>query len=89
MTWVEAGTTGAGLGLAFFGGLRLTVRAVVRRPQRRILLPLSGLARLLLTGLVFYGLSREGARESLAALGGFWLARWYLVSEGETNRNEG
>ena len=48
------------------------------------------IARLLLAGVTFYALSRQGADALLAALAGFWLVRaWYLsygweeVMEGE------
>ena len=51
MTWFAAITAGFGLGLASFGALWLTVRQLVGRPQRRILMSASGLARLCLVGL--------------------------------------
>jgi F1F0 ATPase subunit 2 len=78
MTWIAALTTGAGLGLVFFGGLWLTVRQLVQAP-RRGLLGASRLARLALVGLGFYGLSREGPAMLLAGLVGLWLARWCLI----------
>lgn len=79
MTWFAAITTGFGLGLISFGGLWLTVRQLVDRPRRMVVIGASGFARLLLVGLVFYTLSREGADKVVAGLGGLWLARWCLI----------
>jgi F1F0 ATPase subunit 2 len=81
MSWPAALITGLGLGLAFFGGLWLTVRRIARGRGRSGLLVASGLGRLALAGLVLGGLSREGAGPLLAGLGGVWLARWSLVRQ--------
>jgi len=86
MTWVSALTTGAGLGLVFFGGLWLTVLEFTRR-QRVGLIWASYLARMALAALVFYGLSREGPDMVLAGLGGLWLSRWYLIRRLGGSRN--
>ncbi len=79
MNWIVAVSTGAGLGLAYFGGLWLTVIGVVRQPSRAVWVPVSGAARLILLGLGLAILSRRGAGSVLAALGGLWLSRWYLM----------
>lgn len=79
MNWIVAVSAGAGLGLAYFGGLWLTVIGVVRQPSRAVWVPVSGAARLILLGLGLAILSRRGAGSVLAALGGLWLSRWYLV----------
>jgi F1F0 ATPase subunit 2 len=80
MTWLVAATTGASVGIAYFGGLWLTVRRVAQGP-RPILFVLSRVARLALVAGVFYGLSREGADMVLAGLSGLWLARWLLIRQ--------
>lgn len=80
MNWIVAATAGAGLGLAYFGGLWLTVIGVVRHPSRAVWVPMaSGLIRLVVLGLVLAMLGRQGAGSLLAALGGLWLSRSYLV----------
>ncbi len=82
MTHALALTTGAGLGLTFFGGLWLTVRAFfLRKAQSRFLLGVSQLLRFVLVGLTLYGLSREGSDMLLAGLGGMWLARCWVLRE--------
>ena len=79
MSWIVAIGAGAGLGLAYFGGLWLTVCQVARHPSRTAWIPLGHLARLSLLGLGLAGLSRHGAGGILAALGGIWLSRWFLL----------
>lgn len=79
MTWIAAGAAGVGLGLAYFGGLWLTVASVVRRPSRVGWIPISGLVRFFILGLGLVALSRSGAGGLLAALSGLWLSRWYLI----------
>ena len=79
MNLLVAATTGAGVGLVFFGGLWLTVRQVTRHPRGKLLLPLSSLARLAVVALVFLWLSREGPGVVLAGLVGLLLARWVLI----------
>ena len=79
MNWAVAAGAGAGLGLAYFGALWLTVVGVVRRPSRAAWVPVGGAARLALLGLALAALSRQGAGCVVAALAGLWLSRWYLV----------
>ncbi len=79
MNWIVAVSAGAGLGLAYFGGLWLTVVGVVRQPSWAVWVPVSGVARLILLGLGLAILCRQGTGSALAALGGLWLARWYLM----------
>ena len=79
MIWITAVGTGAGLGLAYFGGLWLTVRGVVNRPSRSSLVPYAGAIRLVLLGVGLTMLSRHGAGALLGALGGLWLLRSFLV----------
>jgi len=79
MNWIVAVSAGAGLGLAYFGGLWLTVAGVVRQPSRAAWVPVTGVARLILLGLGLGILSRQGAGSVLAALLGLWLSRWYLL----------
>ncbi|HZT80694.1 MAG TPA: ATP synthase subunit I [Gemmataceae bacterium] len=80
MTWFAALATGVGLGLAYFGGLWLTVRHAAGRRGGALLLALSRFARLALAGLTFYALLREGTACALAGLLGLLLARWHLLS---------
>jgi F1F0 ATPase subunit 2 len=79
MSWIMALGVGAGLGLAYFGGLWLTVCQVASQPSSAGWIPLGALARLCLLGLGLAGLSRHGAGSLLAALGGIWLSRWFLL----------
>jgi F1F0 ATPase subunit 2 len=79
MMWIAAVGAGAGLGLAYFGGLWLTVRGVVNRPSRSALVPYGGAIRLVLLGVGLTMLGRQGAGILLWALGGLWLSRWFLV----------
>ena len=89
MTHTVALTTGVGLGLAFFGGLWLTVRAFLRQTRSRLLLGSSQLLRFALVALTLYGLGREGADMLLAGLAGLWLARcWVLREIGGTRHGE-
>lgn len=79
MSWIVAIAAGAALGLAYFGGLWLTVKSVVRQPARATWVPMSGVVRLILLGIGLAILGRQGAASVLAGLGGLWLSRWYLV----------
>jgi F1F0 ATPase subunit 2 len=79
MIWITAVGAGAGLGLAYFGGLWLTVRGVVERPSLSALVPYGVAIRLVLLGSGMMMLSRHGASILLWALGGLWLSRWFLV----------
>jgi F1F0 ATPase subunit 2 len=79
MNWSVAIGAGAGLGLAYFGGLWLTVVGVVRRPSKAVWVSVSGVARLVLLALGFAILSRQGIGSILAALGRLWLSRWYML----------
>jgi F1F0 ATPase subunit 2 len=80
MTWYTALTTGAGLGLAHFAGLWLTVRHLGGGSGAPFLLGLSRFARLALVGVVFWGLSRGGVGHVLWGLAGLWLARCWLLA---------
>jgi hypothetical protein len=78
MNWVVAAGTGFGLGLAYFGGLWLSVRDL--RPGRWGRLAAGRTARLGLAAATFYGLLKSGGFIAVAAgLGGMSLARWHLV----------
>jgi F1F0 ATPase subunit 2 len=79
MSWIVAVGAGAGLGLAYFGGLWLTVCRVVSRPKTAVLVPLGSVVRLALLGGGLMLLSRNGCGSILAALGGLWLSRWFLI----------
>jgi F1F0 ATPase subunit 2 len=79
MNWLAALGTGAGMGLAFYGGLWLTIRRLAAAPRVASWLGLSRAARLALVGLGLYALGREGIDMVLAGLAGLWLVRWYLV----------
>jgi F1F0 ATPase subunit 2 len=79
MSFVLAALAGMLAGLVYFGGLWLTVRRLTRTGARKCWLHTSGLARLLLLGIVFQALSRDGPGTLLAGLAGLWLARGYLI----------
>ncbi len=71
MNWIVAVSAGAGLGLAYFGGLWFTVVGVVRQPSQGRLG--SGERRRPASSSWALGLailSRQGAGSVLAALGG-------------------
>jgi F1F0 ATPase subunit 2 len=79
MIWIAAVGAGAGLGIGYFGGLWLTVRGVVSRPTRSALIPYGGAIRLVLLAAGLTVLGRQGTAVLLAALGGLWLSRWFLI----------
>lgn len=79
MNWIVALSAGAGLGLAYFGGLWLTVVTLVRQPSMAVLVPVSGAARLMLLGLGLAILSRQSPSSIPAVLGGLWVSRWYML----------
>jgi F1F0 ATPase subunit 2 len=79
MMWIAAVGAGAGLGLAYFGGLWITVRSVVSRPTRSALVPYGAAIRLVLLAAGLAVLGRHGAGILVAALGGLWLSRWFLL----------
>jgi F1F0 ATPase subunit 2 len=79
VSWIVAVGAGTGLGLAYFGGLWLTVRRALCRPSGAALVPASGAVRLILLGAGLAALSRQGAGNLMAALGGLWLSRWFLI----------
>jgi F1F0 ATPase subunit 2 len=70
---------GAGLGLAYFGGLWLTVQHLVQRPQAAGLVHLSRGLRLAGLGLAVFVLSKSAPGDLPSAAAGFWLARGYLL----------
>lgn len=79
MNWVAAASTGAGLGIVYYGGLWLTLRAVLSNSLGTGWLTISRAARLGVVGIGFYGLAQEGVALACAALAGLLLARWYLI----------
>jgi hypothetical protein len=79
MKWIVAVGAGAGLGLAYYGGLWLTVVGLVRQPSRATWIPVCGMGRLILLGMGLAIPGRQGIGSILAALGGLWLSRWYLL----------
>ena len=79
MIWTMALGAGAGLGLAYFGGLWLTVAGALRRPSRSAWIALSAVVRLGLLALGLLPLGRSGTGGVVAALVGLWLARGFLV----------
>lgn len=81
MSWFVAIGAGVGLGLAYFGGLWLTVRGVAQRPVLAGWAPVLGLVRLALLGAGLAILGGRGAGGLVAALGGIWLARSVLIHE--------
>lgn len=79
MSWIVALGAGLGLGLAYFGGLWLTVLSVVRRPSRAAWVPCSGVVRLVVLALGLTLVARQSAGSTVAALAGLWVARGYLL----------
>jgi F1F0 ATPase subunit 2 len=79
MSWLAASAAGVGLGLLHFGGLWLSVRRVVQKPERTAWLPATQAARFVMLAAALAALARDGAGLLIAALVGLWLARLYLV----------
>lgn len=79
MNWMMAITSGALVGLMYFGGLWLTIRETVVKQRGAGLLFVSRLTRMALFGTVFYLLTQRGAGQAIVGLGGFWSVRWYLL----------
>lgn len=80
MNWLAMLTAGFVLGLVFFGSLWLSVQQFARGRSAARLVAGQG-ARLLVVGLAFYAIGRGGGEQLLAALVGFWLARWWLLAQ--------
>ena len=79
MNWAVAASTGFGLGLAYFGGLWASVRALKGRRSSRWF-ALGRMARLVLAAGTFYALLKTGGLVAVAAgLVGLLAARWYVV----------
>jgi hypothetical protein len=70
---------GAGLGLAYFGGLWLTVRHLAQGRQAAGLVHLSRGLRLAGLGLAVLVLCKSAPGDLPPAAAGFWLARGYLL----------
>jgi N-ATPase, AtpR subunit len=93
MNWLVALTLGVGVGLAYFAGLWLTLRASLPNPAAagpvgirhhgggRMLLGASYFARFALVAVVFAALSREGLGHVLLGLAGLLLARHWLIGQ--------
>lgn len=80
MNRVVAATTGFGLGLAYFGGLWLSIRSLKYRWRSPARFAVGRGGRVALAGLVFFALLKTGGVVAvLAGLAGFVAARWYLT----------
>jgi F1F0 ATPase subunit 2 len=80
VNWAVAASTGFGLGLAYFGGLWLSVGALRCGPRPSAHLLVGRLGRLALAAVTFLALLRTGGTGALlVGLGGVLAARWYLV----------
>jgi F1F0 ATPase subunit 2 len=79
MNLMMAVLAGAGIGLAFFGGLWVSIRCAVQTPRRRGMIAVSGGLRWILAGVAFFVISRAGTAAVLAAFGGFWLTRSIMI----------
>jgi hypothetical protein len=78
MNWATAAGMGFGLGLAYFGGLWLTLRRL--RQGGAVRLTIDRTARLGLAAVTFYALLKSGGITAAAfGLAGLSLARWHLV----------
>jgi hypothetical protein len=80
MNWAVAAGTGFGLGLAYFGGLWLSVRALCGGSGSAPRFLVGWMGRLALAALTFYALLRTGGTGAvIVGLMGVLAARWYLV----------
>jgi F1F0 ATPase subunit 2 len=80
MNWAVAASTGFGLGLAYFGGLWLSVRALRSGSHSPTQFLVGRLGRLALATVTFYALLRTGGFGAVAVgLVGLLAARWSLV----------
>jgi F1F0 ATPase subunit 2 len=74
--------TGIGLGLAYYGGLWLSLRNLLERRPSWPRFVLGQLARLGLAAVVFVALLRaDGPTGALLGLGGMLAARWWLTGK--------
>jgi hypothetical protein len=80
MNWAAAASTGFGLGLAYFGGLWISVRGLRSGVGSAARFAAARAGRLGLAGVTFYGLLKAGGPADIAAgLTGMLAARWYLT----------
>lgn len=79
-TLLLAALAGAGLGLAYFGGLWLTVRRLAGSGRPMLLIAASFLVRTLLVVVGFYLVMDASLARALACLLGFIVARQVLVA---------
>lgn len=70
------------IALVTFGGLKLSIRSLSRRPQGASWLLVSSGLRIGLAAAAFAGLARAGAGTLFAGLTGFMIARGVLLYAG-------
>lgn len=80
MNGIAAVGLGMGMGLAYFGGLWLTVRHLAGRRARSPLVSYGAGIRMALLGSGLALLGRLGAGALVGALVGIWLSRWVLFA---------
>lgn len=82
MNWAAAASTGFGLGLAYFGGLWLSVRGLRCGSVSVVRFAAGRLARLALAAVTFFALLKSGGTAALlTGLAGLLAARSYLLRE--------
>lgn len=80
MNWAFAAGTGFSAGLLYFGGLWASIRQVKQHPNPIGAFLLTRAARLLLLGLILYGLVVTSGRDALiAGLAGVLAARMCMI----------
>jgi F1F0 ATPase subunit 2 len=79
--------TGLIIGVVYFGGLWLTMRAVSASKRPRLLTAVSFIGRLAVAGLGFYLLSAGGWQRPVVAIAGFILMRLLLARRWGPDRN--
>jgi hypothetical protein len=82
MNWAAAASTGFGLGLAYFGGLWLSVCGLRSDPGAAARFAAGRPVRLALAAVTFFALLKTGGTPAVfAAIAGLLAARWIVVRE--------
>lgn len=80
MNWITAAGTGFGLGLVYFGGLWVSVRALRFGSLSLARFTLGRLMRFAVVAVTFYALLHAGGLTAVGAgMGGVLAARWCLI----------
>jgi F1F0 ATPase subunit 2 len=79
MMWLIAMILGVLIGLIYLGSLWLMVRQLIIWQRGAVLFNIARIARMGILASLFYFLCRQGAALAVAALAGFWVARYCVL----------